>query len=70
MGGSELQESNAGGWVTITSTSVSSLELEVSSLELLAWPADTVPEGGHRGLRNLSILTSLSRASMLVASQT
>lgn len=46
-------ENNIRGWVAITSTSVSSLELEVSSLELLAWPADTVPEGEHRGLRTL-----------------
>lgn len=56
--------------MAITSTSVSSLELEVSSLELLAWPVDTVPEGGHRGLRTLLIFTSLPRASMLVVSQT
>lgn len=30
--------------MAITSTSVSSLKLEVSSLELSTWPADATPE--------------------------
>lgn len=56
--------------MAITSTSVSSLELEVSSLELLAWPVDNTPEGGHMGLSALSTFTSLPSAPMTAARKT
>lgn len=50
-----------------TSTSVSSLELEVSSLELLAWPADTVP-GLAVGPRTWALpSSSVSEAKTMLA---